>query len=301
MRFFARPAPFFVLCGLFLLAAPRVHAQELDCTVEVDIQQLSGTGFTFLNDLRLEIQRYMNQHTWTEHRFEKEERIQCSMQLIFEEALTLTSFRARLIVTSVRPIYGTTQNTRVFQVQDGQWQFEYAQGQPLVFEIERYEALTSVLDFYAYMMIGYDFDTFSELGGAPYFQKARRIAELAQVQNATGWNQIGDDRNRSALITQVLDPRLVPLRKAYFTYHYGGLDHFVTDTQAARQAVLGVLESLQTLYEDVSRQYVIDIFFGTKYEELSALFKESPLSSQAYGLLSQVDPSHLSTYNQLVN
>jgi hypothetical protein len=122
----------------------------------------------------------------------------------------------------------------VLQVNDSEWQFEYAQGTPLTFDVERYNALTSVLDFYAYVMLGYDYDTFSELGGAPHFQKARRIAELAQSQNATGWSAAGDDRNRIALITQLLDPRFVPLRKAYFQYHFGGLDHFVGQKNSTR-------------------------------------------------------------------
>jgi hypothetical protein len=222
------------------------------------------------------------------------------MQIVIQEALTLTSFRARLILTSLRPIYGTTQNSRVLQVNDSEWQFEYAQGTPLTFDVERYNALTSVLDFYAYVMLGYDYDTFSELGGASHFQKARRIAELAQSQNATGWSAAGDDRNRIALITQLLDPRFVPLRKAYFQYHFGGLDHFVGQTQEARGTVLEVLRSLEEFYQNLSRQYTLDLFFGTKYQELAGIFQDSPVSSEAYALLSSVDPSHLTEYNQLV-
>ncbi|HMB91782.1 MAG TPA: DUF4835 family protein [Rhodothermales bacterium] len=291
------------LAGLLLFAtwlAPKAEAREFNCTVTVNYSQLSGSSYTYLKELEQDVRAYMNNHTWTQDRFQEHERIDCSMQIIIQEALTLTSFRAQFILTSLRPIYGTTQNSRVLQVNDSEWQFDYAQGTPLTFETERYNPLTSVLDFYAYVMLGYDYDTFSELGGTPHFQKARRIAELAQSQNGIGWSSAGDDRNRAALITQLLDPRFVPLRKAYFQYHFGGLDHFVGQTQEARNTVLEVLRSFDELKQNLARQYTIDLFFGTKYQELAAVFLDSPQSSEAYSLLNTVDPSHLTEYNQLV-
>ncbi len=285
---------------LAALTAPAAQAQEFLCTATVDYRQLSGAKYTYLDELAREVEEYMNQHTWTTDRYQRHERIECSMQIVFQEAMTLTSFRARLILTSLRPIYGTTQNTRVFQVNDADWQFDYAQGTPLVFEIERFDPLTSVLDFYAYVMLGYDYDTFNELGGTAHLQKARRIMELAQAQGAIGWNEVGSDRGRATLITQLLDPRFVPLRKAYFQYHFFGLDHFVSDTNNARLAVLEVLKTMDALYQEVSRSYTLDLFFGTKYQELAALFEASPLSADAYARLSEIDPSHLTEYNRLV-
>lgn len=290
------------VCVFMAMAAwsPTVQAQELSCTVSVNYRQLSGSGFTFLDDLKALVQRYINRNTWTDDRFLPDERIQCSMQIVFQENLSLTSFRAQLIVTSRRPIYGTSQNTNVLLINDENWQFDFSQGTPLVFETERYNALTSVLDFYAYIMLGYDYDTFSELGGGEYFQKARRILELAQAQGGIGWDALGSDRSRAELITQLLDPRFEPLRRAYFAYHFDGLDHFVSDTQNARLSVFDVLTTMQSLYQDLSRQYTLDLFFSTKFQELTAIFRESPLSVQAYNLLSEVDPSHLTNYNNLV-
>lgn len=285
---------------LAMWGASTAQAQEFNCIVRVNYSQLSGAKYTYLEELQRDIMGYLNNNTWTEDRFQEEERIECSMDVIIEEALTLTSFRARLVLTSRRPIYGTTQNSNIFQVNDEEWQFDYAQGSPLIFEVERFDPLASLIDFYAYIMLGYDYDSFSELGGTLHFQKARRILELAQAQGGIGWNPIGNDRSRSELITQLLDARLQSLRKAYFQYHFDGLDHFISDTQNARIAVLDVLTSLQNLYEEVSRQYVIDIFFSTKYQELSAVFEQSSLSSQAYALLTQVDPSHLTQYNSLI-
>lgn len=288
-----------LLIGVGLLASPAA-AQEFNCSVTVNYSTLSGNDFSYLQELEQRIEEYFNHQRWTEDRFEEYERIDCTVQITFEEAITLTSFKARLIIASRRPIYGATQFSTVVQFNDPEWQFNYVQGGPIIFDLERYDALTSVLDFYAYVMLGYDYDTFSELGGTRYFERARRIAELAQAQSAPGWSQIGSDRGRANLISQILDPRYRPLRKAYFDYHFQGLDHFVSKTEAARASVMSVLEVLATLNEEVSRQFVFDLFFSAKYQELTALFKDAPQRSQAYAVLSQLDPAHMTEYNQLL-
>ena len=290
-----------LLLGVMLLAgALPATAQELFCDVMINYKQLAGSGFTFLDDLEEEIENYINDNNWTDDRFLEEERIECTMTIVFQEAVTLTSFRAQLIVTSTRPIYGTEATTTVLQINDNNWQFEYAQGSPLIVEPDRFDALTSVINFYIYIILGYDYDTFSEFGGEEHFQRARRIFDLARAQNAIGWGGLGEGSRRVAIINQILDARLKPLRAAYFKYHFHGLDHFVSSTDAARQAVLDVLQTMQELYDNLSRRYVTDLFFSTKYQELTAIFDQSPVSSQAYALLSQVDPAHLTTYNELV-
>jgi hypothetical protein len=268
--------------------------------VSVNYTQLSGSDFTFLGDLQLHIDEYMNKHRWTEDTFQENEQIECAIQVLFQEALSLTSFTARLIVVSRRPTYNTTHSSVVVQFNDDNFQFNYAQGQPLVFNLEQYDPLASVLDFYAYVMLGYDYDTFSELGGTPYFETARRIAERASSQSAPGWSQIGSDRGRMNLVTQILDPRFRPLRKAYFDYHFHGLDRFVSESDAARSSVLEVLQSLEVLFDDVARQYALDLFFSAKYTELASIFLQSQRSAEAYDILTQLDPAHTSDYQKLV-
>ena len=301
VRLCRRLAAAALLVPLTLALGPTAaHAQEFQCDVTVDYRQLSGSRYTYLDELEELVEEYINENTWTEDRYQVLERIRCTMQIVFDQAVTLTSFRARLILTMERPIYGTTSSTTVLRVNDDQWQFEYAQGTPLIFEPERFHPFTSVLDYYVYLMLGYDYDSFSELGGTPHLRKAQRVVDLAQTQGGIGWSQVGDDRNRAALIRQILDPRFQALRTAYFTYHFGGLDHFVTETEQARRHVLDTLAALQGLYNEVSRQYVLDLFFDTKYQELVAIFLGSPLSQQAYALLNQVDTGHLTEYNRLI-
>lgn len=296
-----RIASLLVLTALIAAAPASVSAQEFNCQVSVNYSTLTGSDFGFLGELENRIEEYVNQRSWTEDRFRENERIECTMQITVEEAISLTSFRARLIIASRRPIYNTTQHTTVVQFNDTNWQFNYAQGQPLVFNLEQYDPLVSIIDFYAYIMLGYDYDTFSEYGGTPHFNQARRIAERAQSQSAPGWSQIGTDRGRMNLITQILDPRLRPLRKAYYDYHFAGLDRFTTETNAARTSILEVLGSLDELFEQVARQYAIDLFFSAKYNELPSVFGGWQRSSEAYDYLTRLDPSHTSTYEELLN
>lgn len=287
-----------LLTGL-LVPQPSM-GQELSCRVQIDRSQLSGSEFSFLDDLERRIREYMNTQTWTDDEFLQHERIACDMQVIIQEAVSLSEFRARLILTSRRPIYGTSQSTVVLRVSDANWRFEYGRGTSLNFDLQQYNALTSVLDFYAFVILGYDYDTFSPLGGTPYFETARRIANRADGNGDPGWSSLSNDRNRRQLIGDLLDQRQQPLRKIYYDYHLNGLDRFVKDPPKARQAVFDVVQRLQELNRNVSNSYPLDLFFSTKYKELTAIFSEGKLQNRAYNLLTQIDPSHSSEYDRLV-
>lgn len=273
--------------------------QELACRVQIDRSQLSGSEFSFLDDLERRVEEYMNTQNWTEDRFLPFEQVACSMQIVVLEAVSLSEFRARLIVTARRPIHDTAQSTIVVRLNDPEWQFEYGRGTSLTHDLNQYDPLTSVLDFYAYVILGYDYDTFSELGGTPHLETARRIADEAKGSGDPGWSTVSTDRNRRQLIDELLAQRHQPLRRAYYRYHLQGLDRFVKDPEAARKSVFDVVETLRELSRNVSNSYPLDIFFSTKYQELTAIFADGDLSNRAYNLLTQIDPSHSSEYEEL--
>ena len=290
-----------VLAVLMWITVPIVGAaQELSCRVNINDRELSGADYSYLEDLEQQIEEYLNTQTWTDDRFLDQERIECSWQIILQEATGLSSFEAQLIVATKRPVYGTAQSTPVLRVNDPSWSFEYRRGSQLVFDIERFDELTSVLDFYAFVILGFDYDTFSSLGGTPHFEKARRIADRAQSTGASGWSGLSSERTRSQLINELLDPRFRPLREALFQYHLEGLDRFIEETSSARQSILDAVRTMQDVSEDVSRAYTIDLFFSAKYQELAAVFSDASISTQAYDVLSTVDPAHSSTYQKLV-
>jgi hypothetical protein len=277
-------------------------AQGLDCGVQIDASQLEdrSSELTFLDDLEQKMREYLNTRSWTDDRFLRHERISCSLQVVLEESINLSEFRARLIVTIRRPIYGTSQSSLVARIDDSEWRFEHDRGTSLEYDLDRYDPLTSVLDFYAFLILGYDYDTFSPLGGTPYFEEARSVADRAEGSGDPGWSSVGTSRNRVQLLSDLLDQRHEPLRKVYYQYHRKGLDRFVSKTEQARESVLETLNTLQKLNRQISRSFALNVFFQTKSEELTALFSGSDLESQAHGLLVQMDPSHSSQYNQLV-
>lgn len=289
-----------ILAVLGACGAPSSSGQELDCRVQIDDSQLSGSEFDFLSDLEQKIQEYLNTRSWTDDDYLPHEKISCSMQIIVLESISLTEFRSRLIVTSRRPIYGTAQSTVVTRINDQEWRFEHSRGSSLTFDLNRYDSLTSVLDFYAYIILGYDYDTFSPLGGSPYFQQARTVADQAEGEGDPGWSSVGTQQNRAALISNLLGQRHQPLRRAYYTYHRKGLDRFVENPEAARKSALEALENLRTLNRQLSRSYALDLFFSTKYQELTALFANSDVSGRAHSILMEIDASHSSEYNKLV-
>ena len=285
---------------LLIVCTTVVYGQELNCGVTVDYRALSGSDYTYLDEFRQAVREYLNLQRWTDDAFEEVERIDCTVQITFLEALSLTRFRAKLVMASRRPIYGTSQSTILLQINDDGWQFDYPQGTPLISDPDRYDEITSILDFYAYIILGYDYDTFSEFGGSDLFERARRISDIAKSTGGVGWQEIGADRSRTKLITELLDPRYRPLRKVYHTYHLGGLDRFVQETEVARSAVLASLEALKPLVDVNERSYVVDLFFSAKYRELASIFETSTLASQAFDLLSEMDPAHISDYNGMI-
>lgn len=290
-----------LILGMLVTANSDVRAQEFNCTVAVNYASLSGTDFSFLDDLRQRVFEYINQRQWTEDRYRDFERIDCSVQIVFTEAISLTRFRARLVLASRRPIYGTGQQTTVTQLSDEAWIFDYAQGTPLIYEPDRFHPITSVLNFYANIMLGFDYDTFDRSGGDPHFERARRISEIAQSSGAVGWSSMGGDVSRGQLISEIMDPRFRSLREAYFDYHFETLDHFIRDSDSARMTLVQVVNSLASLREDVSRAYYLDQFFSAKYQEISAMLRGSPQANQAFDALTKMDPAHISEYESMLN
>ncbi len=287
-------------------AAP-AHAQELNCTVAINRQQLTGSEYEFLDELRNQVERYFNDRAWTDDVYDNRERIDCTVQITITQAVSLTQFNAQIAIQATRPIYGTAQRSPTLRLLDNSWQFNYARCQALTLDLNRFDSFSSVLDFYALVIIGTDYDTFSELGGQTYWERARQVADLGRAVTSDlgkGWTALNstDDRSRSDLVQQMLDPTFLPLRRAQFAYHFDALDHFTTTPEASWTAALASLEALHELYLTFNRRrYATDVFYSAKFTELASLFRESPQRNEAYSYLSEMDATHLSTYDVLVS
>ncbi len=290
------------LFSVFALALPALHAQELDCNVAVDYSQLKRTDVAFLDDFGVQVSHYFNDQTWTDDRFEPYERISCDMRILFTESTSQTRFRATVTLVARRPIYGTPQTTTLFTLGDETWDFEFVQGTSLLRNLTRFDPLTSFLDFYALLILGYDYDSFAPFGGTRFFDTAREIATRGQSSaNSAGWTAFGNERSKGQLIGQLVDPRYRPLRQAFYELHRRGLDLFVTNPEAARANVYGAVENLSQLYNEVSKQYALDAFFQVKADEIIGLLERSDRAAEAYGLLATMDQSQAAKYQRLLN
>lgn len=300
-----RSVPALALLLVAAVAAPPALAQELNCVVTVNRAQVSGPEYVFLDDLETEISRYLNARAWTDDLYDARERIDCSVQVSITEALSLSQFTAQIVVQARRPIYGTAQRSTTLLLRDADWAFSYTRGQALIYDPNRFDGLTSVLDFYALVILGIDYDTFAELGGTPFFERARQIAELGRSDGTAagqGWGRdISEDRSRFTLVQEMLDPTFEPVRRAFFVYHFGVLDHFLAEPAPAWEAAVEFLRELNALYLQLNqRRYAMDIFFNARYQELTQLLREAPQRNEAYSLLAVMDAAHLATYDALV-
>lgn len=296
--------PRFYLIIVLSLVSSQIFAQEFDCEVTLNYDQLEGNSFNYLTELENRIEEYVNEFQWTEHQYAEEEQISCQIQLIIESGNSNFDFGSRVIFTARRPIYDTVTKTNSIILSDENWQFSYPEGRTLIHDELQFDNLTGTLDFFMNIILGYDFDSFSKLGGTPYFRTAQDVVDLAQTTSAIGWTRAGNNRrNRFNLVADLLNPTYEPLRTAYYTYHRLGLDQFASDPIKARQEILNVLTIIRDTKRRATSNYLFDVFFNTKAREISGAFGEADaaIKRQAYSILLETDQGHLTEYTNLQN
>lgn len=291
----------FLVSLMMLAGAHRVSAQELNVSVDVNKSQISSSAYDYLDELGPVIARYLNDYNWTEDTYLEEERITVNVQIVLTNVDDNANFDASLIITSYRPIYNSRAQTPLLIISDNAWRFNYTRNRNIVRDQMQFDDIASVLDFYAYMILGYDYDSFSELGGTPHFRNAQQIVEIAQNSASTGWASSGSRRNRYQLITQMMAPSYEGYRKAFYQYHRLGLDQFLEDPDEARAQILEALAVLRATQRQNTENYLFDLMFSTKYREMTAIFLDAETSQKldAYNLLVELDQSHMTEYEKL--
>lgn len=294
-------ASLFLVSLMMLAGAHRVSAQELNVSVDVNKSQISSSAYDYLDELGPVIARYLNDYNWTDDTYLEEERITVNVQIVLTNVDDNANFDANLIITSYRPIYNSRAQTPLLIISDNAWRFNYTRNRNIVRDQMQFDDIASVLDFYAYMILGYDYDSFSELGGTPHFRNAQQIVEIAQNAASTGWASSGSRRNRYQLITQMMAPSYEGYRKAFYQYHRLGLDQFLEDPDEARAQILEALAVLRATQRQNTENYLFDLMFSTKYREMTAIFLDAETSQKldAYNLLVELDQSHMTEYEKL--
>ena len=288
---------------LFWAIPATVLTQEFRCMVQVQAPSIQGTNRSIFEDMQKTIFEFMNNQQWTDNIFQSEERIDCSMMINIRKQTGSDEFEGTMQIQARRPVYNSGYNTLMLNLQDDNISFRYIEYQSLVYNPNSIESnLVAILSYYAFIILGYDYDSFSLRGGTPYFQKAQNIVNLAQSSRETGWSSFDGTKNRYWLVDNLLNEHHSQFRQFMYQYHRKGLDVMSEKPEEGRAAMVSGFEQVQRVYRQRPTSYVIIAFFDAKREELLNVFKQSPSieKGKIVNLLSEVDPSHSSKYQQLL-
>jgi hypothetical protein len=292
---------FFLILALTISGG--LLGQELYCSVQVSAQQDQGSDRTLYNTLQTSLYELMNNKKWTQHQFKIEERIECSMMITISSK-TSDVFEAQIFVQSSRPVFNSSYKSPVFSYLDKNLRFEYIQDQTMDWvENSHLNNLTSVMAFYAYLIIGLDFETMQKGAGMPYFDKAQAIINSAQGDNrSTGWKAFDSDRNRYWLMENLTNSRYAGLKEALYSYHRLGLDNMYENQETGRQAVVDAIVQLQRVYNERPNLFLLSVLLNAKADEIVKMFSDAPnmQKSRVVQILTNIDASNAAKYNRII-
>ena len=282
-----------VLYFLLLLLPSLSAAQELNCRVEVNSDQIQGTNKEVFTTLKEAITEYINDRKWSTAQISPVERIDCSMLFTVKE-YTDNRFVCELQVQSRRPVYNSSYTTTLINFKDTKVEFNYQQYEPLVFSETSIESnLTAVINFYVYMILGVDFDSFSPMGGTPFYELAHQVVNLGQSSMEAGWKAFEDTRNRHALLSAFIEQGTAGFRQLWYVYHRGGLDEMALSVDKGRAKITDAIQQLQKVYEAAPMSVLIPLFKDAKLDELVNVYSKAPVSEKesVYETLSGIYPT----------
>lgn len=293
--------------ALFLLASSGLlKAQELNANVVVNFQNIQTTETRIFTDMETSFEQFLNNRKWTDDAFAPEERINCNLVINIEQMPNVGNFQATVQIQSSRPVYGTNYESLMLNFADRDWQFQYVESQPLEFNPSTFtNNITSLLAYYAYIILGLDYDSFSELGGQPYFEQAQLVVSNAQQQGGAGWDQFGSSRrrNRYWLAENFINPQMTPVRRGIYRYHRLGLDTFLDNEEESRENMLSALEEIQEVSKVFPQSILLIAFFDAKNDEIISTYSKGTMQTRraAYNALVAINPTMVEDYGPIID
>lgn len=287
---------------LLLLSLPGM-AQELKCSVTINATQIQTSDRGIFKDMENAIEQFMNGRKWTNDSYKSHEKIDCNFLITVTKMPAIGNFTASVQIQSARPVFNTNYSSLVFNFADRDWEFDYIESMPLEYNDNSFtNNLTSMLALYAYLVIGLDADTFSELGGTPYYQRALAVVNNAQQSNRPGWQPIGNNRSRYWLVENLNNPQMTDLRKALYSYHRLGLDTFDQNPDQSRTTILKGLKDIKKIRDINPTAILVISFFDAKGKELANIFSDGNIQvrREAYDIITAIDPSNRSSYEKIL-
>lgn len=278
----------------------KLWSQEFFCNVQVQSKEIAGVDKSVFDAMKLSIREFMNNKKWSAMNPTISERIECTF--IF----TITSaqqggdeFKANLNIVLQRPIYGTDYDSPVLNMIDKEVGFNYIPSQNMNYVDNTFtNNLTSILAFYAYIMIGLDMDTYSLYGGAAMYEKANAVVMSAQNTKRKGWQAFEGNKNRYHLVENLLNSAYQPIRTFLYEYHRKGLDVMKDDIDGGRAAITKTLPNLKKVYDKRPGLYDLQLMIEAKRDEIINIYSEaSPAEKvEMINIMAEIDPPNGSKY-----
>ena len=293
-----------IILFAFLLLSVNGFAQELKVTATVNAQKAQADPQIF-KSLKTSIEEFMNNQRWTEDDFEQSERIDVNIQVTITQELSPTSFAAEIAIQAIRPVFNTDYQTPLITHLDKQVAFTFEPFQPIDFAENAFtDNLSHILAFYAYVVLGLDYDSFSPFGGEKHFQQAQNLISVFPANlsgSFRGWASQDGKRNRYWLLESILNPSVRPFREAMYTYHRQGLDIMSNDVETGKAVLMQVLETAGQVNNKYLNAMVLQTFANTKATELIEIFKVAPrqLKTRVYAIMSKIDAANASKYRAI--
>lgn len=292
-----------LLLGVILSFSQLASAQELELRIQVNHSQLQGVDVSKYEVMQTALNEFLKGQIWTNNVFKTEEYIKCNMLLNITKEVYSDEFQGTLQVVSSRPVYGTGYDSPMLNILDKNVQFKYSEGETLTFNENSHDELTSLIAYYVYIILGFDYDSFGKLGGTPYFEKAQKIVTNAQGSNYSGWKSFESNRrNRYWLSENLMNSVYTPIREYIYKYHRLGLDLMGTRLADGCTSIAEGMNDLLKVYRQKSDSYLMAIFFDAKADEIVNIFAGSSDQTQqnkVYNILKEIDASNLSKYDKI--
>lgn len=296
----------YIIIGILGLSITSTYAQELAARVEVSVTgsgEIANIDKNIWTALQTQCNTFLNSTKWTTEIFEQNEKIECNFLFNLKSKTAENKYSGTLTVTARRPVYGTSYYTPTINILDEDISIEYQLNQVFDYSSTAYlNNLSSILSFYAYIIIGLDYDSYSPLGGSPYYQRALQIAQLAQTSSGeTGWApQSSKLRNRFILIEELNSPSYEAFREFMYDYHRNGFDQFVTDFDLNRPKVFEAFKKLEFVYTQKSSSYLLYLALNAKRDELLNLIKDAPKNESAdlIKAMNKIDGANAARWNK---
>lgn len=270
-----------------------MQAQELNCAVEINTQQVEGSNKDVFTTLQEAISDYMNTTKWSNAQFAVNEKIECKLFLTIKKYEN-DLMSGDLQIQSTRPVYNSSYNTTLINFKDDKIEFSYRLNEPLIYSDNTMESnLTAILNFYAFMILAIDFDSFSPRGGEQFYEKADAIVQMAQSSGESGWKAFEDNKNRSAVLSAYTQPSTASIRDLLYQYHRSGLDEMALSPDKGRAKITESLDHLTKIFEAAPMSVVLSMFRDAKLDELVNVYSKAQQTERekVYELLYAIYPT----------